>query len=164
MKCFWLGSKPGWRYVSQISYPRAFVILSICKGIFHIYNFYIYAISYQSSQFMRRTLHLCICGGTYIHLFTFMHTGGTYCHPKTDCFVVSQLSSVAKHTKCFKLGLKPNWLYISWISYPKAIIIYKNERLQISKDPHLYPAQRLECSPMVRETWVQSQVESYQRL
>ena len=25
-------------------------------------------------------------------------------------------------------------------------------------------AQRLECSPMARETWVQSQVESYQRL
>ena len=27
-----------------------------------------------------------------------------------------------------------------------------------------YLAQRLECSPMARETWVQSQVESYQRL
>ena len=26
------------------------------------------------------------------------------------------------------------------------------------------PSQRLECSPMARETWVQSQVESYQRL
>ena len=25
-------------------------------------------------------------------------------------------------------------------------------------------AQRLECSPMAKETWVQSQVESYQRL
>ena len=25
-------------------------------------------------------------------------------------------------------------------------------------------AQQLECSPMARETWVQSQVESYQRL
>ena len=25
-------------------------------------------------------------------------------------------------------------------------------------------AQRLECSPVARETWVQSQVESYQRL
>ena len=28
----------------------------------------------------------------------------------------------------------------------------------------VYLAQRLECSPMARETWVQSQVESYQRL
>ena len=27
----------------------------------------------------------------------------------------------------------------------------------------LHLAQRLECSPMARETWVQSQVESYQR-
>ena len=29
---------------------------------------------------------------------------------------------------------------------------------------YIYMAQRLECSPMARETWVQSQVESYQRL
>ena len=28
----------------------------------------------------------------------------------------------------------------------------------------LYFGQRLECSPIARETWVQSQVESYQRL
>ena len=33
----------------------------------------------------------------------------------------------------------------------------KNHRLTLM-------AQRLECSPMARETWVQSQVESYQRL
>ena len=31
-------------------------------------------------------------------------------------------------------------------------------------DDDILSAQRLECSPMARETWVQSQVESYQRL
>ena len=29
---------------------------------------------------------------------------------------------------------------------------------------YIYVLYRLECSPMARETWVQSQVESYQRL
>ena len=29
-----------------------------------------------------------------------------YCHPQTDCFVVSQLFSVARHEGCFKLELK----------------------------------------------------------
>ena len=35
-----------------------------------------------------------------------------YSHPQTDCFVVSQLISVARHTGCFKLGLKSTQLYI----------------------------------------------------
>ena len=33
-------------------------------------------------------------------------------HPQT--FVVSQL---------FKVGLKPSWFYISWISYPRVVVI-----------------------------------------
>ena len=28
----------------------------------------------------------------------------------------------------------------------------------------IFPPNKIECSPMARETWVQSQVESYQRL
>ena len=35
-----------------------------------------------------------------------------YCHPKTDCFILSQLISVARHAGRFKLGLKPAHLYI----------------------------------------------------
>ena len=30
------------------------------------------------------------------------------CHPLTDCFVVSQLLSVARHARCLKLGSKPD--------------------------------------------------------
>ena len=33
-----------------------------------------------------------------------------------------QLFSVALYTRYLKLELKPSWLYISWISYPKAIV------------------------------------------
>ena len=46
-----------------------------------------------------------------------------YCHPQTDCFVVPQLFSVARHTRCFKLGSKPIWLYVSQILYPRVIVI-----------------------------------------
>ena len=35
-----------------------------------------------------------------------------YYHSHTDCFVVSQLYSVARHARCLKLGLKPAQPYI----------------------------------------------------
>ena len=34
-----------------------------------------------------------------------------YCHSQTDCVVVSQLFSVARHVGCLKLGSKPAQLY-----------------------------------------------------
>ena len=40
-------------------------------------------------------------GGAYI-----------YCHPQIDCFVISQLFSVARHVGRLKLGLKPAQFYI----------------------------------------------------
>ena len=40
-----------------------------------------------------------------------------HCHPQVDCFVVSQLISVARHERCFQLGSKP----ASRISYRRAI-------------------------------------------
>ena len=48
-RCFKLGLKPSWLYINQISYPRAIIILSVSKGIFYIYNFYIYTVSYWSA-------------------------------------------------------------------------------------------------------------------
>ena len=44
-----------------------------------------------------------------------------YYHKRTDCFVVSQLISVTRQTRCVALGSKPGWLYVSLICYPKAI-------------------------------------------
>ena len=35
-----------------------------------------------------------------------------YCHTQTDCFVVSQLFSVARHVGRLKLGSKPAQLYV----------------------------------------------------
>ena len=49
---------------------------------------------------------VCVCVCIYIYI---------YCHPQTDCFVVSQLFSVARHVGCLKLGLKPAQLYVRLI-------------------------------------------------
>ena len=35
-----------------------------------------------------------------------------YCHPQTDCFVLSELFSVARHTGRSKPGSKPIQLYV----------------------------------------------------
>ena len=43
----------------------------------------------------------------YIYIYIYI-----YCHPKTDCFVVSQLFSVARHVGRFKLGLIPAQIYV----------------------------------------------------
>ena len=34
-----------------------------------------------------------------------------YCHPQTDCFVLSELFSVARHAGCSKPGSTPVHLY-----------------------------------------------------
>ena len=35
-----------------------------------------------------------------------------YCHPETDCFVLSELFSVARHVERSKPGSKPVQLYV----------------------------------------------------
>ena len=35
-----------------------------------------------------------------------------YCHPQTDCFVISRLFSVARHVGRLNLGSKPAQLYV----------------------------------------------------
>ena len=59
--------------------------------------------------------NVCVCVCIYIYIYI-------YSHPQTDCFIVSQPFIVTTCVWCFMLGLKPIWLYISWKSYPRAII------------------------------------------
>ena len=40
------------------------------------------------------------------------HTHINICHAQTDCFIVSRLFNVARHTGRFKLGSKPAQIYI----------------------------------------------------
>ena len=46
-----------------------------------------------------------------------------YSHPQKDCFVVSQHFMVARYAWVFKLGSKLGWIFMSQISYPRAILI-----------------------------------------
>ena len=48
---------------------------------------------------------------TYIYIYIYIYVY-IYSHPQTDCFVVSQLFSVARHVRHFKLGLKPAQFYV----------------------------------------------------
>ena len=42
---------------------------------------------------------------------TYTHTH-IYCHPQTDCFVLSELCNVARHVGCSKPGSKPIQLFV----------------------------------------------------
>ena len=68
---------------------------------------------FSTPQGRNTPTYVFMCVSLYIYIY----------NPQTDCFVVSQFFSMTRHTTCFKLGLKPGWLYISQISYPRAIII-----------------------------------------
>ena len=45
----------------------------------------------------------------YISLYIYIYI---YTHPQTDCFVLSELFSVARHSGCLKPGSKPVQLYV----------------------------------------------------
>ena len=47
-----------------------------------------------------------------------------YCHPQTDCFIVSQLFDVARHVGHLKLGSKPGQLYVTLSIRPLSQQVY----------------------------------------
>ena len=46
---------------------------------------------------------------THIYIYIYIYI---YCHPQIDCFVLSELFSVARHVGCSKPGSKPIQLYV----------------------------------------------------
>ena len=54
-------------------------------------------------------IYIYICIYVYIYIYIYIYI---YYHPQTNCFVVSQLFSVARHVGCSKLGWKPAQLYV----------------------------------------------------
>ena len=53
---------------------------------------------------------MCVCVSMYLsYIYIYIYI---YCHPQTDCFVVSQLFSVAKHVGRLSLGSKPAQIYV----------------------------------------------------
>ena len=56
----------------------------------------------------KKVWKLIVCT-SYIYIYIYIYI---YCHPLTDCFVISQLFSVARHVGRLKLGSKPPQLYV----------------------------------------------------
>ena len=73
---------------------------------------FLYPIGHQSAQFFRRALHYASGGRQFLHQRAQPPWGRIYCHPQTDCFVLSELFSVAKHAGRSKPGSKPVQLYL----------------------------------------------------
>ena len=49
-------------------------------------------------------IYICICVFLYIYIYIYIYI---YCHPQTDCFVLSELFSVARPAGRSKPGSKP---------------------------------------------------------
>ena len=73
---------------------------------------------YSVDPLINHSLHLDRCYQFfYIYIYVCVCVC-VYCHPRTDCFVVSQLFSVARHVGCLKLGSKPTQLYVRFSILP----------------------------------------------
>ena len=108
-----LGSKPGQLYVRLSIIPLSQQANHVSSGIIRHYVvafvcLLFYLTGYQSAQFIRRALYYAsgrrkfLCQSAQPP----WREDRIYCHPRTDCFVVSQLISVARHAGRFKQGSK----------------------------------------------------------
>ena len=82
-RCFKQGLKPGWLYVSRISLPRFFIILSISEGIF---TYIVLHICYRLPEcsIHEKSLHLRMCGSRQFPTRVLNPLGvgeHIYCHP-----------------------------------------------------------------------------------
>ena len=110
---------------------------------------------------------MSVCIDIYIYIYIYMYI---YSDLLTDCFVVSQLISVAR-CEMFQAGIE-TWLTLH---QPNNITLRPQQSHHKQRNFNAYVlisfclyfcslAQWVECSPIVRETGVPSQDKSYQRL
>ena len=83
----------------ELHYVAAFVCLHFCLT------------RYKSAQFVRRALHYASGSRKFLRQSAQHPWGRVYCHPQTECFVVSQHFSVARHVGRLKLGSKPAYTW-----------------------------------------------------
>ena len=74
------------------------------------YFYWIHCLLFSLSTFP----HIFSCTHTHTHTHAHIHTLSYICtyiysHPQTDCFVLSELFSVARQARFPKLGSKPAW-------------------------------------------------------
>ena len=70
------------------------------------------------------TQHSCVTLYIYIYIYTYIYIYiYIYKHPQTDCFVVLQLFSVARHVGRLKLGSISAQLYVRLTAQPQATYV-----------------------------------------
>ena len=174
-----LGSKPSWLYVSFISYPKVIAPLNLSNIILRMYLItykYLSDIRYKIYKYIHICVcvcvcvcvceYVCVCTHTHIYAYIyiyiyiyiwfvseFLNEPEFICWHKVKWFQILQFY-VCKLLNGFKYWSNKCPAYDTKLFEIELFICIKTGTL----------AQRLECSPMARETWVQSQVESYQRL
>ena len=75
-----------------------------------------YVCTINKSAHAKKAWKLIVCT-SYVYIYI-------YCHPQIDCFVVWQLFSVARNTRCLKLASELGSLNASRISYRRSIFIH----------------------------------------
>ena len=89
LSILWYGSRVKWINPEKgVAHPLHLGVLAIEKGAFG-------------------STSTTIAYFSYLYIYIYI-----YCHPQTDCFVVSQLFSVARRIGRLKLGSKPTQLYV----------------------------------------------------
>ena len=73
-------------------------VLPLCREAVDVF----YSPNLLGNHWMRTNQYIYI----YIHILL----------STEDCFIVSQLFSVDKHASCYKLGSKPCWLYVRYLT------------------------------------------------
>ena len=98
---------------------------TLAKGIFKVLysnsssnvRLFTFFIPYRLTRVLNSFDELCIMQAAAENSFAsvFNPHGGMYiyCHPPTDCFVLSELFSVARHVGCSKLGSKAVQFYVT---------------------------------------------------
>ena len=80
---------------------------------------------------------LCITLGAADNSFARVlnpHGGAyVYCHPQTDCFILSELFSVARHAGHSKPGSKPDLSFKCIFHHPQTVLFYQNSSVWLDR-------------------------------
>ncbi len=106
-----LGSKPTQLYVRLSIIPLSHLVTYNSLGIirYYVIAFVCLRFALPDPRVLNSHEELCITRVAAVNSFARVlnSRGRVYCYPQTDCFVVSQLFSVARHVGRLKLGSEP---------------------------------------------------------
>ena len=127
--------------IIPLSHQSTYVSSGIIMG--YVVAFVCLHFALPGTRVLNSFEELCITRVAAVDSFTRVlnpHGGGEriYCHPLTDCGVVSQLFTVARHVGVFKLGLKPAQLYVKLSIIYIYIYIYIRSKVDDRSPVNIY--------------------------